>query len=46
MILPEHKGPVSTAKKQKNGEEHKQWKEKHLDGKFIRETEEIRSEET
>ena len=25
---------------------HKQWKEKQLHGKFIRETEEVRSEET
>ena len=36
MILPENEGPVTTAKKQKNGERHKQWKEKHLDGKVYK----------
>ena len=45
-ILPEYEGPVSTAKKQKKEERHKQWKEKQLHGKFVRETEEVRSEET
>ena len=45
-ILPEHEGPVSTAKKQKMEEKHKQWKEKQLHGKLVRETEEVRSEET
>ena len=35
-----------TAKKQKKEERHKQWKEKRLHGKFIKETEEVRSEET
>ena len=37
--------PVSKAKKLKKEERHKQWKEKQLYGKFIRETEEV-SEET
>ena len=45
-ILPEYKGAVSTAKKQKKEERHKQWKEKQLHGKFVRETKEARSEET
>ena len=45
-ILPQYEGPVSTAKKQKKEERHKQWKEKQLHGKFIWETEEVRSEET
>ena len=45
-ILPQYGGPVSTAMKQKREQRHKQWKEKQLHGKFIRETEEIRSEET
>ena len=44
-ILPQYGGPVSTTKKQKKEQRHKQWKEKQLHGKFIRETEEIRSEE-
>ena len=34
-ILPQYEGPVSTAKKQKKEERHKQWKEKQLHGKFI-----------
>ena len=42
----QYEGPVSTAKKQKKEERHKQWEEKQLHGKFIRETEEVRSEET
>ena len=45
-ILAQHGGPVATTKKQKKEQRHKQWKEKQLHGKFIRETEEIRSEET
>ena len=45
-ILPQYEGPVSTAKKQKKEERHKQLKEKQLHGKFRRETEEVRSEET
>ena len=45
-ILPQYKGSVFTAKKQKNEKSHKQWKEKQLHGKFIRETEKVRSEET
>ena len=45
-ILPQYEGLVSTAKKQKKFERHKQWKEKQLHVKFIRETEEVRSEET
>ena len=45
-ILPQYGGPVSTTKKQKKEQRHKQWKEKQLHGKFTRETEEIRSEET
>ena len=32
-ILPQHEGPVSTAKKQEKEERHKQWEEKHLHGK-------------
>ena len=45
-ILTGYEGPVSTAKKQKKVERHKQWKEKQLHGKFVRETEKVRSEET
>ena len=45
-ILPQYEGPVSTAKKQKKEERYKQWKEKQLHGKFIKETEEVRTEET
>ena len=45
-ILPQSGGPVSTTKKQKKEQKHKQWKEKQLHGKFIREKEEIRSVET
>ena len=45
-ILPQYEGPVSTAKKQKKEERHRQWKEKQLHGKFLRETEEVRSEKT
>ena len=36
-ILPQYEGPVSTAKKQKKKERYKQWKEKQLHCKFIRE---------
>ena len=45
-ILPPYGGPVSTTKKHKKEQKHKQWKEKQLHGKFIREKEEIRSVET
>ena len=45
-MLPEYGGSVSTTKKQKKEQRHKQWKEKHLHGKFISETEEIRIKET
>ena len=45
-ILPQYGGPVSTTEKQKKKQRHKKWKEKQLHGKFIRETEEIKSEET
>ena len=45
-IFPQYERPVSTAKKQKKEERHKQWKEKQLHDKFIKETEEVRSEET
>ena len=44
--LPEYEEPVSTAKKHKKEERHKQCKEKHLHGKFVTETEEVRSNET
>ena len=44
--MPQYQGPASTAKKQRTEERHKQWKEKQLYGKFIREREEVRSEET
>ena len=45
-ILPEYEGSVSKAKKTKKEERHKQWKEKQLHGKFVRETEKVRSDET
>ena len=45
-ILAQYEVPVSTTKKQKQEERHKQWKEKQPIGKFTRETEEVRSEET
>ena len=44
--MPEYEEPVSTAKKHKKEERHKQCKEKHLHGKFVTETEEVRSNET
>ena len=44
--MPQYEGPVSKAKKQKKKERHKQWKEKQLHSKFIRQTEEVRSAET
>ena len=44
--LPEHEKSISTVKKNKKEERHMQWKEKHLHGKFVRETEEVRSNET
>ena len=43
--MPEYEGPVSTAKKQKKEERHKQWREKQLHCKFVREAD-VRSEET
>ena len=42
-ILPQYEEPVSTTKKQKKEERHKQWKEKQHHGKFMRETEKVRS---
>ena len=45
-ILPQYEGPLATGKKQKKEQRHKQWKEKQLHGKFIRETEKVRSGET
>ena len=45
-ILSQYGIPVSTTKKQKKEQRDKQWKERQLHGKFIRETEETRSEET
>ena len=44
--MPEHEKSVSTVKKNKKEERHMQWKEKHLHGKFVRETEEVWSNET
>ena len=44
--MPEYEGPVSTAKEQKKEETHKQWNKKQLHGKFVRETEEVRNQET
>ena len=43
--FPEYEGPESTAKKRKKEEKHKQWKEKQLHSKFVRETKEAKSEE-
>ena len=45
-MKPQYEVPVSTSKKQKKEERHKQWKVKQLHGNFIRKAEEIRSEET
>ena len=45
-ILTQYEGPVYTPKKQKKEQRHKQLKKKQLHRKFIREAEEIRSEET
>ena len=45
-ILPQYGGPTSTTNKQKKEQKHKRWREKQLHDIFIRETEEIRSEET
>ena len=45
-ILPQYGGPASTTNKQKKEQKHKRWREKQLHDIFIRETEEIRSEET
>ena len=45
-IFPKYEVSVSTAKKQKKEERREQWKKKHLRGKFLRETEENKSEET
>ena len=44
--LPQYGGRVSTTNKQKKVQTYKKWKEKQLHGKFIRKTEETRSEET
>ena len=44
--LPQYGGPVSTTNKQKKVKTYKKWKEKQLHGKFMRKTEETRSEET
>ena len=45
-IFPKYEVSISTAKKQKKEERHKQWKKKHLRGKFLRKTEKVKSEET
>ena len=45
-ILQRCELPVSSAKKQKKKERHKQWKENQLHGKFARETEEVRIGDT
>ena len=45
-VLPQYEGPVSTTKNQKKEQRYKQCKKKQLHGKLVRETEEIRSEET
>ena len=47
--MPEYGGPLSTAKerkKKKKKKRQKRWQEKQLDGKFVRKTKEVRSEET
>ena len=43
-ILPGYEGSAATAKKQKEEERNKQWKEKQLHGEFVRETEQVRIE--
>ena len=45
-VLPQYGEPASTTKKKKKEKRHKKWKENQLHGKFIRETEEIRSGDT
>ena len=45
-ISPQYEGPASTAKKQKKEERQRQWLEKQLNGKFVREKKRVRSEET
>ena len=45
-ILPQYGGSVYTTNKPKKEQRHKRWKQKQLHGVFIRETEEIKSEET
>ena len=37
-MKPQYEVPVSTPKKQKKEERHKQWKVKQLHGNFIRKT--------
>ena len=37
-MKPQYEVPVSTSKKQKKEERHKQWKVKQLHGNFIRKT--------
>ena len=44
--LPQYDEQVSETKKQKKEERKWQWKEKHLHGKFLRETEEVQGEGT
>ena len=44
--MPQYEWPLATGKKQKKEQRNEQWKEDQLHGKFIRETEEVRSEET
>ena len=43
-ILPGYEGSAATAKKQKEEERNKQWKEKQLHDEFVRETEQVRIE--
>ena len=45
-VLPEYEGPISTAKKQTKEGRHRQWKEKQLHGKFVKETEEVSSDKS
>ena len=41
-VFPEYERPESTAKKRKKEEKHKQWKEKQLHSKFVRETKKLK----
>ena len=45
-FLPEYERPVSVGNKQKKAERHRQWKQKQLHGKFLRETKLVTSRET